>query len=169
MAGGLIDAIIGVGNAGQEKIAARGKERLAREEKERYLRLLRNQDRTPDLVSDSVGQFERSRSPVADAFLESMLTGSNPAAIQGTRAGAAGQQRAAQSAFSQQYGGMDALRARQRQAAAATPWLPGQVPLAQRLDEQNVDQRATMRKEEPTSKADRVRNFNESIRTGGRR
>jgi hypothetical protein len=141
---GLFDAIVGVGNAGVRRQGEKDKLRLAKEEQARHLRLLHNQDRTPELVSDRVGAYQRSQSPIADAFLESVLTGQNPSAVQGTRAGASGQRAAAQRAFDQQTGGMAALRDRQRRAMAGAPWLPDQrkVPLASRLDEQQGDPRA---------------------------
>lgn len=139
---GLFDAVANVFGASQRKWDAKKQRETADEESRRYMDLLRQQDRTPELVSDRVGTYQRSRSPIADAFLESMLTGQNPAAVQGTRAGATGQRATAQRAFDQQTGGMDVLRDRQRRAMAATPWLADRVPLSNRLNQQNVDPRA---------------------------
>lgn len=103
--------------AGASAIASRraSKEqaKLARERYNAQQHALQNFDWNPEYVSQHAPQFQRTESPVARAYLESFLTGSNPMAIQGTRAGADVARQNAQNLFNQRYGGWDALRARQ--------------------------------------------------------
>jgi hypothetical protein len=97
-------------------------QRRAEEDRERALWMAQNMDWSPEYASEHVGPFQRSESPVADAFLSSLLTGANPAAVQGTRAGAADQRAYRQQKFDRETGGWDALRARQREMQESTPW-----------------------------------------------
>lgn len=63
--------------------------------------------------SDAAPQYKATVSPVARAYLESFLTGNNPDAIQGTRAGSSGMfgtKAVAQNNFDHAYGGWDKLR-----------------------------------------------------------
>lgn len=85
----------------------------------------------PKYVSDALRPYQRAQSPVARSFLESLLTGGNPSAVQSTRLGAGRQQAAAQHNFDQQFGGWDALEAQQRQLAQEAPWTvtPPQTPV----------------------------------------
>jgi hypothetical protein len=66
-------------------------------------------DFEPEYLSDHAPEFKKANSPVARAYLESFLTGSNPDAIQGTRLGADGERAAAAQRFDRDYGGMDKL------------------------------------------------------------
>lgn len=72
----------------------------------------------PEYGSQHAPEFKKAESPVARAYLESFLTGSNPAAIQSTRLGADVDKAAAQSKFNQAYGGWDKLQAQQQAAQA---------------------------------------------------
>lgn len=120
--GGAIDSLTGLFKTfGAEKEAKRSAER-ARGNQRDNMNLLQSQQHNPELVSRHIGPYKRSQSPVADAFLESMLTGQNAGAVQGTRAGASGQRRNAQQGFDASTGGFDALRARQEAAREETPW-----------------------------------------------
>lgn len=94
----------------------------AKADRERGVKMAQMQDWSPERVRDQVGTYQRSRSPVADAYLQSVLTGDNPAAIQGTRLGANIDKHDAQKRFDSGYGGWDSLRAQQRQMDNTTPW-----------------------------------------------
>jgi hypothetical protein len=118
----IFNTLANFGRANAESKAAQTQTRNAREARDDAMALLRNQNREPDLVSKHIGPYQRSESPIADAFLESMLTGQNPAAISSTRAGGAGQRMAAQRGFDASTGGFDALRARQQAMQGETPW-----------------------------------------------
>lgn len=102
--------------------AAKKTAKAARESRQQGLDLVAGMDYEPDLVSDHAAPYKRAQSPVADAFLSSFLDGSNPAAIQGTRAGSAPLKAQASANFKRNYGGFDALRAQQSQINQETPW-----------------------------------------------
>lgn len=89
----------------------------------------------PDYVSDIMPAYQRAQSPVARAFLESMLTGTNPSSISPTRHGANRLRAGAQAGFDRQFGGWDDLLRQQREAEQATPWAPGKftAPAVQKL------------------------------------
>lgn len=89
----------------------------------------------PNYVSSMIGPYQKTVSPIARSFLESLLTGASPSNVQGTRLGADRQKAAAQSNFDQQFGGWDALQARQQAAEQATPWAvkPPQAPAVRML------------------------------------
>lgn len=78
----------------------------------------------PDYVSDLVGPYQRTQSPLARGFLESLLTGANPSMVSSTRQGADRLRAGAQAQFNDQFGGWDQLLERQRAAAEAQPWAP---------------------------------------------
>lgn len=122
MAGGLIDSIVDMGKGFGDARTAKKNAALSRDQREMAMKLFQSQNHQPELASRHIGTYQRSRSPVADAFLESLLTGQAAGAVQGTRAGAAGQQRAAQRGFDASTGGFDALRARQSAMQDETPW-----------------------------------------------
>jgi hypothetical protein len=78
----------------------------------------------PDYVSDLMGPYQRTQSPVSRQFLESLLSGANPSMVQGTRLGGNRLQAGAQRRFDEQTGGFDQLLARQREVEQQTPWAP---------------------------------------------
>jgi hypothetical protein len=109
--------------AGNQKAkAAKKTARANAQARQQGMDLIANQDWEPDLASDHVAPYQRSQSPVARGFLESFLTGANPAAVQGTRAGAGLARGQAQDSFRRDYGGWDDLRAKQREMEQSTPW-----------------------------------------------
>lgn len=120
--GGLFDAGAQVIAANRAKKGAQQTLRDARENRDQGLAYAAGLDWEPELISDHVPTYQRSTSPIADAFLQSLLTGSNPGLVQGTRNGAPQLKAAAQRNFDQETGGFDQLRARQREMEASTPW-----------------------------------------------
>lgn len=86
-------------------------------------------DFTPAYVGDSIGPYQRSSSPVARAYLESLITGQNKQAASSPWADPTAGQRA-ENAFEKTYGPYDALVARGAHERTATPWktkTPGKV------------------------------------------
>lgn len=120
--GGLIDAIVNMGRGVADRRAAQKNAEESRHQRDLAMRLFQSQNHQPELMSRHIGPYERSQSPVADAFLQSLLTGQAAGAVQGTRAGAPAAQRAAQQGFDASTGGFDALRARQQAMEDAQPW-----------------------------------------------
>lgn len=90
-------------------------------------------DWSPSLVGDVMPTYQRTESPLARSFLESILTGANPSSIPSTRLGAPQLRAGAQGQFDQQFGGWDELLARQRAAEQAMPWALKARPQPQRL------------------------------------
>ncbi len=120
--GGLFDDLKDLVTANQQRKADAKTLKETKQSRQQGLDLVANQDWEPDLSSDHIAPYQRSQSPVADAFLESMLTGQNPAAVQSTRLGSDRAKAAATQGFNQSYGGFDALRQRQQAVREATPW-----------------------------------------------
>lgn len=114
-----------IGKGRQAKLqlrAAKKAQTQARDSQERAVWMAQEQDWNPEYASDHIGPYQRSQSPIADAWLDSLLTGDNQSAVQGTRAGAQFEKADAGQRFNQNYGGWDALRQKQREVEAATPW-----------------------------------------------
>lgn len=120
--GGIVSGITGAVGAQQQEDEAKRQLEAAQRDRQAGVQFAENLDWSPERVRDQVGTFKRSESPIADAFLQSFLTGDNPAGIQGTRAGAKFDKADAQQRFNTNFGGWDALRARQREVDASTPW-----------------------------------------------
>jgi hypothetical protein len=68
----------------------------------------------PEYASQHAPKYQQTQSPVARAYLESFLTGSNADSVQGTRLGGTAQKQTAQNAFDKTYGGWDQLQAQGR-------------------------------------------------------
>jgi len=119
MIGDSIGAAVG---AEKQRKQAQKEARYARNDRERALAMAADANYNPFLVSDVIDPYQRSQSPVARGYLESFLTGANPQAVQGVRAGAPVQKASAQQGFNQAYGGWDALRQKQREMEQSTPW-----------------------------------------------
>jgi hypothetical protein len=119
MIGDSIGAAVG---AEKRRKEAAAESRRAREDRERGLAMATDAEYDPFLVRDMIGPYQRSQSPVARGYLESFLTGVSPQAVQSTRATAPTQRAQAQGSFDQAYGGWDALRSKQREMEASTPW-----------------------------------------------
>jgi hypothetical protein len=118
----VLNTFADFGRANAQGRAEQVKTKNAKRQRQEAMAMLRNQQRDPYLASKSIPTYQRSESPIADAFLESLLTGSNPQAVQGTRAGSATARAGAQRTFDANTGGMDALRARQEAMQTDTPW-----------------------------------------------
>jgi hypothetical protein len=85
-------------------------------------------DYTPAYTADLVPAYERSQSPAARAYLESMLTGQNPDAVAPWAAG--GEQARQTASFNDSYGSYDDLLARGEAYRKTQPWktkTPGPV------------------------------------------
>src|ERR1043165_2655260 len=100
MIGDSIGAAVG---AEKQRKQAQKEARYARNDRERALAMAADANYNPFLVSDVIDPYQRSQSPVARGYLESFLTGANPQAVQGVRAGAPVQKASAQQGFNQAY------------------------------------------------------------------
>jgi hypothetical protein len=114
----------GLKAAGEKEQLGAAKDELDRieDERSRSLGLVEGLDWTPERVSAALGSYQRSKSPVADAWMQSMLTGDNPDAIADTRAGAKRQKAQAQQRFDATTGGWDKIRAEQAEMEKSQPW-----------------------------------------------
>jgi hypothetical protein len=72
----------------------------------------------PEYAADHAPQFQKSQSPVARAYLESFLTGTNPAMVQGTALGSGQATAQATHDFNNRYGGWDKLQQKQNEVSA---------------------------------------------------
>jgi hypothetical protein len=81
---------------------------------EQYWKKLDAMNFDPAMPSETAPKYQQTQSPVARAYLESFLTGSNPDAIRGTSVGSGVAKADAQSRFNAAYGGWDKLRAQGR-------------------------------------------------------
>lgn len=108
---GLFDSIGKmVGNIKGEQQAGK---RAAQAERDHWKRIEAG-NWEPEYASQHAPEYQQTKSPVARAYLESFLTGTNQDAVQGTRLGSSGPLGAkaqAQAGFNQAYGGWDKLRA----------------------------------------------------------
>jgi hypothetical protein len=108
---GLFDSIGKmVGNIKGQQQAGK---RAAQAEKD-YWKRIEAGNWEPEYASEHAPGYQQTKSPVARAYLESFLTGDNPDAVQGTRAGSSGPlgtKAVAQNQFNQAYGGWDKLQA----------------------------------------------------------
>lgn len=108
---GLFESIFNAASSWKREEQARKAAQAAQQSADNRMQ---NADWNPEYEANIGPQFQREKSPVARAFLESFLTGENPAAVQSTRLGAARAQSSKQGQFNRDYGGWDALRAQQR-------------------------------------------------------
>jgi hypothetical protein len=84
----------------------------------------------PTYRSQLIGPYQRSQSPLARAYLESLLTGDNPQAAKTPWAGST----SPDTQFDARYGGYDALLDRGAEQRSQTPWAtktPGPVDTSQ--------------------------------------
>lgn len=121
---GLFGAGAKVIGANRAKKAAQQTKKDARKQRAEGLEFAAGLDWEPELLGNHAPVYQRSQSPIADAFLQSLITGQNPAAVQGTRQGAGRLKAGAQRNFDRSTGGFGALRARQQQMEQAMPWTP---------------------------------------------
>ena len=85
-------------------------------------------DYTPAYVADHSPAYERSQSPVARAYLESLLTGQNADAVQPWAS--SGEKVRTQDSFDRTYGGYDDLLSKGEAYRKTQPWkttTPGSV------------------------------------------
>ncbi len=130
--------IIGAG------ITAKGEQQELDEAKDQFARVEQDRERalalgdklkwSPEKVSAALGSYQRSQSPVADAFLGSFLSGNNDQAIQSTRAGAPRLQQQARQSFDQQYGGWDKLRQQDAEMRKSQPWMIKDIGEVEKVD-----------------------------------
>lgn len=119
----------------EQKAAAEGL-KAARDLRRENLGIVDQLNWEPDYVSDLVKPYQKAQSPVARSFLESLLTGANPSMVSSTRHGGDRLRAGAQARFDDQFGGWDALLARQREVERQTPWAPntyGGAPAVHKL------------------------------------
>lgn len=113
--GGIVAAGLNYRGAERSRRAAADQ---ARERKQYFEGL--NWD--PEYVSSHVQPYQRSSSPVARGYLESMLTGASPDMIRGTAPGAGAARSNAALEFARQYGSHDQQLGQERQALSQQPW-----------------------------------------------
>jgi hypothetical protein len=116
---GVISDLIG---AGSSLIAGKAKQKAAHQYQKDQMARIDGLDWEPEYASDHAPTYQRSQSPVARAFLESMLTDANPATTFSGRHGAQQIQQGQQRRFGQQYGDWNTLQQQQRALDADTPW-----------------------------------------------
>lgn len=134
---------IGAGVAAKKQLEASKKEqKRLQEERERALWAIGQQNWQPELASSRIGPYQRSQSPVADAYISSLLTGDNADAVNPLQKSAPQQRQAAQQRFSQNYGGFDQLRQQQAAMRASTPW--ALEPMTAKVEPVDVSQEAHM-------------------------
>lgn len=135
---GLISA--GIQAKGEKEQLGAAEEQLARAEQQRKdaLAMGNKLDWSPEMVSKALGSYQRSQSPVADAFIGSFLSGANDQAIQSTRAGAPRAQAAARQTFDQQYGGWDKLRQQDAEMRKSQPWTIKDMGGVTKLSEEDL-------------------------------
>jgi hypothetical protein len=138
MSGGVISMIPNAIGAKQKEDAQKAEFGRLEDERKSALAMGDALKWTPEMVSKSLGSYQRSKSPVADAFLGSFLSGNNDQAIQSTRAGAPRMQAAAKASFDQQYGGWDKLRQQDAEMRDAQPWKLKDIAGVEKFDESKV-------------------------------
>jgi hypothetical protein len=99
-------------------------------DKNNYLHALKGLDFQPAYAGDAIGPYKRSESPVARAYLESLLTGDNPQAAASPWSTPTDQVAAKQGFEGRYGGGYDKLLAKGESERSETPWetkTPGKV------------------------------------------
>jgi hypothetical protein len=106
----LINAGVGMATAEKKEKNAAARAKAANDE---YWARIDAANWEPEYASQHAPKFQKSSSPVARAYLESFLTGTNPAMVQGTALGADEAKATATQDFNQRYGGWDKIQAKQ--------------------------------------------------------
>ncbi len=109
--GGFGDAIMGIAKKSDAK----------KNEKDR-LKAINQLDWQPAYASEYAPTFKKAESPVARSFIESFLSGANPAAIRPGTPGAQVAKATAQAQQNEMFGTPQERVARQRQLEQETPW-----------------------------------------------
>lgn len=118
MAGPLASLVQGKYN----KDAAEKAAKLAAQQQKAGMQLVSELDYQPMYASERVPTFQRSQSPIARSYLESVLAGNNPSSTFSGAPGAYGKKVLQQKQQDQMFGNMPARVAAQRTMEAATPW-----------------------------------------------
>src|SRR5690349_6590242 len=100
--GGILESLTGVGGSIFKGLGAKKREKQAEDD---YWDRLNRLDLDYAQTAETAPTFKTAESPVARAYLESLLTGSNTDAVQGTRNGAAAQTAKANQGFERDFGG----------------------------------------------------------------
>lgn len=119
--GDIISGLMGIGDAGKQKSRSRDAQARYYDNLELQRANEAKMDFTPAYVGDSIGPYQRSSSPVARAYLESLMTGQNKQAAASPWADPTAGQRA-ENSFEKTYGPYEALVARGARERSATPW-----------------------------------------------
>lgn len=135
---GLIEGVMASKGAKEQQEASDDEFTRLEGERKRALAMGDALKWTPEMVSKSLGSYQRSKSPVADAFLGSFLSGNNDQAIQSTRAGAPRMKAEAKASFDQQYGGWDKLRQQDAEMRESQPWKLKDIAGVEKFDESKV-------------------------------
>lgn len=105
----------------KDRREARDREDKYYEDKEGFLAGYNRLDRSPTYQSDLIGPYQRTQSPAARAYLESLLTGDSPDAAAAPWA-AGGDVDAAKQRQQEKYGNLSSLVAQGERDRATTPW-----------------------------------------------
>lgn len=113
------------------KDAARDAAKLAAQQQRAGQQLLNELDFQPMYASENVPTYQRSQSPIARSYLESMLAGNNPQATFSGAPNAAATKARQQGAQDQMFGTMQERVAKQRALETDTPWWKVTTPTRQ--------------------------------------
>lgn len=118
MAGPLASAVQGAYN----KKAAEKAAKLAKEQQTAGMQLVNELDYQPMYASENVPTFQRSQSPIARSYLESVLAGNNPSSTFSGAPNAKLTKQRQQADQNRMFGTMEERVAAQRAMEQATPW-----------------------------------------------
>ena len=105
-----------------DKRAANKNREYAAQQQRAGMQLINSLDYEPMYASQNVPTYQRSQSPVARSYIESMLMGANPDSISSTRAGAGMLKARAQAGQNAMYGTPQERLAQQQAYMQTTPW-----------------------------------------------
>jgi len=103
-------------------VGAKKSERQAKRAREEQIALIDRMDWDPMYASENAPTYQKTQSPVARAYLESILTGSNPDTTWEGSTNAAYKKAAQQRTQDNLYGTMPERVARQAEVQQQTPW-----------------------------------------------
>lgn len=119
---------------GESRRVKNDREAAEKDRKERF-KLIESMDFQPTYASQTTPTFRRTESPVARAYLESMLLGNNPDSTFSGAPNAAAQKNVQQRAQNSMFGTPEQRAARQAEILGETPWAV-QAPIAPVVNEQ---------------------------------
>jgi hypothetical protein len=117
--GNILGELVGIARG---VYSAKDAKEAAKKDRARQMALLEGNDWDPMYASDRAPTFQKSESPIARGYLESMLTGNNPDQISRAAPNAAMQKQFAQTNQNQMFGTPQERLARSRELQTATPW-----------------------------------------------